>query len=233
VASVEAFNLFWDNTLTPIFSRRTNLYARASILGGILLLGVIVGLLVWWVHSSTFTKVGVAVPQPVPYSHKLHVVAVGLNCRYCHDSVDKSAFANLPSTETCMTCHSQIAATASDLAPVRASWTTGNPIQWNRVNQLPDFVYFDHQIHIAKGVGCESCHGRVDTMTTDVKAQTFYMSFCVDCHRDPAKYLRPADQIYTMGYKPAGDQLTIGKQLMQEYNIMAPNQLTNCSICHR
>jgi hypothetical protein len=219
--------------LTPIFSRRTNLFARLSILAAVILLGVVVGFLVWWVHSSTFTNVGVAVAQPVPYSHKLHVVALGLNCRYCHDSVDKSSFADLPSTETCMTCHSQIATNVANLALVRDSWTTGKPIQWVRVNQLPDYVYFNHQIHVTKGVGCETCHGRVDTMNTDVKANSFYMTFCVDCHRNPAQYLRPVDQVYTMGYKPAGDQLTIGKQLMQEYNIMPPSQLTNCSICHR
>jgi hypothetical protein len=207
--------------------------ARGSILAGVILLSAIVGFLVWYLHSSTYTKVGVTISQPVPYSHKLHVVALGLNCRYCHDSVDKSSFADLPSTETCMTCHSQIATNADTLAVVRASWATGQPIQWNRVNQLPDYVYFDHSIHIAKGVGCETCHGRVDTMNTDVKANSFDMTFCVNCHRNPAPYLRPADQVYTMGYKSAGDQLTIGKQLMQQYDIMPPSQLTNCSICHR
>lgn len=219
--------------MTPIFSRRTNFLARASIVAGVILLGAITGFLVWWLHSPTFTRVGVAVAQPVPYSHKLHVVAVGLNCRYCHDSVDKSSFADLPATETCMACHSQIAVNAADLAPVRDSWQTGNPISWNRVNQLPDFVYFNHEIHINKGVGCETCHGRVDTMNTDVKANNFTMSFCLDCHNDPAQYLRPADQVYTMGYKPSEDQLTLGKQLMQEYNVMPASQLTNCSICHR
>ena len=219
--------------MTPIFSRRTNFLAKASILGGVILLAAVTGFLVWWLHSPTFTHVGVAVAQPVPYSHQLHVAALGLNCRYCHDSVDKSAFADLPSTETCMTCHSQIATNVASLAPVRDSWTTGLPIQWNRVNQLPDFVYFNHEIHIAKGVGCETCHGRVDTMTTDVKVNNFTMGFCLDCHRDPAKYLRPLDQVYTMGYKPSGDQLTLGAQLVQEYDIMSPTQLTNCSICHR
>ena len=219
--------------MTPIFSRRSNFIAKASILGGAILLAAIIGLLVWWLHSPTFTRVGVPVAQPVPYSHQLHVAALGLNCRYCHDSVDKSAFADLPSTETCMTCHSQIATNVASLAPVRDSWLTGLPIQWNRVNQLPDYVYFNHEIHIAKGVGCETCHGRVDTMTTDVKANTFNMGFCLDCHRDPAKYLRPLDQIYTMGYQPSEDQLTLGAQLVQEYDIMSPSQLTNCSICHR
>jgi hypothetical protein len=132
-----------------------------------------------------------------------------------------------------MTCHSQIATNVASLAPVRDSWTTGLPIQWNRVNQLPDFVYFNHEIHVNKGVGCETCHGRVDTMTTDVEANNFTMGFCLDCHRDPAKYLRPLDQVYTMGYQPSEDQLTLGTQLVQEYNIMTPTQLTNCSICHR
>jgi len=219
--------------LRPLFSPRSNTIARASLIALPLLLILVVGGLVIYGESSAVTNVGVAVPQPVAYPHNLHVAVLGLDCRYCHDSVDKSSFADIPSTETCMTCHSQIALTNPALAPVRVSWQNGTPIQWTRVNQLPDFVYFDHEIHVDKGVGCETCHGRVDQMTTDVKANSFYMSFCLDCHRNPAKYLRPLDKVTTMGYKPAGDQLVIGAQLMKEYNILPPSQLINCSICHR
>jgi hypothetical protein len=219
--------------MPPIFPRQSNLIAKASILVGLVLGLAVTALLVWYAHSSAFTKVGVAVPQPVPFSHKLHVGALGLDCRYCHDSVEKSSFADIPPTETCMTCHSQIKTSAPDLAPVRDSWQTGMPIVWNRVNQLPDYVYFDHQIHIAKGVGCETCHGRVDQMTTDVKANTLYMSWCLNCHRDPAKYLRPLDQVYSMGYQPAVDQQTLGAQLVAANHVLHPSQLTNCSICHR
>jgi hypothetical protein len=219
--------------LPPIFPPRSNTIARASLVAIPLLLVVIVGFLVLYGESSAVTKVGVAVPQPVPYPHNLHVAVLGLDCRYCHDSVDQAAFADIPPTETCMTCHSQVALTNPVLAPVRDSYQTGKPIEWTRVNQLPDFVYFNHEIHVSKGVGCETCHGRVDQMTTDVKANSFYMSWCLDCHRNPAPYLRPLDKITTMGYKPAGDQAVIGAQLMKQYNILPSTQLINCSICHR
>jgi hypothetical protein len=185
------------------------------------------------VHSSTFNKVGVQVPQPVPFPHSFHVSALGLNCRYCHDSVDKSSFADLPPAETCMSCHSQVALTSPLLQPIRDSYATGKPVQWNRVNKVPDYVYFDHHIHINKGVGCETCHGRVDQMGTDVKANTFYMAWCLKCHRNPADYVRPRENVYDMGYTPSESQQTLGARLVKEYNIMPPSQLMNCSICHR
>jgi Cytochrome c7 and related cytochrome c len=219
--------------MPPIFPPRSNTFARVSIVVVLILLVVITLVLVHWLHSSTFNKVGVAVPQPVPFPHNFHVNIVGLNCRYCHESVDKSSFADIPPTQTCMSCHSQVALTNPILAPIRDSYATGKPVQWNRVNSLPDYVYFNHEIHIAKGVGCETCHGRVDQMTTDVKANTFYMAWCLQCHRDPAKYIRPVANVYDMGYQPQGDQATIGAQLVKEYNIMPPSQLLNCSICHR
>lgn len=219
--------------MPPIFPPRSNLFAKVSIVIAVLLLVIITALVVWYLHSSTFNRVGVNVPQPVPFPHSLHVSALGLNCRYCHDSVDKSSFADLPPTETCMTCHSQVAKDRPSLQPVRDSWETGKPIEWNRVNKVPDFVFFNHAIHVNKGVGCETCHGRVDEMTTNVKANTFYMDWCLQCHRNPAKYLRPRDQVYTMGYQPSGDQQTIGQNLVKEYNVMDTNQLINCSICHR
>jgi hypothetical protein len=222
-----------DSTLPPLFPPRSNTIARASLIVLPLLLIVVVGGLVLYGNSSAVTHVGVAVPQPVPYPHNLHVAVLGLDCRYCHAAVDKSSFADLPSTETCMTCHEQIAATVPDLQPVRDSWATGKPVEWTRVNQLADFVYFNHEIHVNKGVGCETCHGRVDTMATDVKANSFQMAWCLECHRNPAKYLRPLDKVYTMGYKPAGDQMTIGTQLVKDYNILPSTQLINCSICHR
>src|SRR5512140_1306157 len=142
--------------MPPIFPPRSNTFARASIVVGLLVLALLVGLLVWWLHSPTFNLVGVTVPQPVPFPHSFHISVVGLDCRYCHDSVEKSSFAGMPPTETCMSCHSQVALTNAKLQPVRDSWATGQPIQWNLVNKVPDFVYFDHHIHIAKGVGCES-----------------------------------------------------------------------------
>jgi hypothetical protein len=163
----------------------------------------------------------------------MHVSVVGLDCRYCHDSVDRSAFANLPPTETCMSCHSQVRTDSALLAPVRESWETGQPVAWNRVNNLADHVYFNHQIHVKKGVGCETCHGRVDTMTTAVKANTFFMAWCLDCHRNPERFVRPLDQVYVMGYQPAEDQATLGARLVEEYHIRPANELMDCSICHR
>lgn len=219
--------------MPPIFPPRSNLIARVSILVVLILVAVVVAALVLWTHSSANNKVGVAVAQPVPFPHSFHVGVLQLNCRYCHDTVDKSSFADLPSTETCMSCHSQVATTSPALQPVRDSWKNGTPIQWNRVNRVPDYVYFDHSIHVAKGVGCETCHGRMDTEGTAVKANTFYMAWCLKCHANPANYLRPKDQVYTMGYKPSGNQQEIGTALVKEYNVMPSFQLTNCSICHR
>ncbi|HEX7557325.1 MAG TPA: cytochrome c3 family protein [Leptolinea sp.] len=219
--------------MSPLFPSRSNTFARASLIILPLLLVVVIGGLVLYGNSSAVTKIGAAVPQPVPYPHDFHVGTLGLDCRYCHAAVNKSSFADLPPTETCMSCHSQVAVDNPDLAPVRDSWQTGKPIEWNRVNQLADYVYFNHEIHVNKGVGCETCHGRVDTMTTDVKANNMTMSWCLDCHRQPARYLRPMDKIYMMGYQPAGDQLTVGTQLMKDYSILPASQLINCSICHR
>ena len=219
--------------MPPIFPPRSNTFAKVSILAALILVAVIVTFLVLWLHSSTFNQVGVPVSQPVPFPHNFHVAVLGLNCRYCHDSVDKSGFADLPPTETCMSCHSQIATSDPTLAMVRESYATGVPIQWNRVNQLPDYVYFDHSIHVNKGVGCETCHGRVDEMTTDVKANTFYMAWCLKCHTHPADYIRPVADVYVMGYTPAEDQKTLGAKLVKEYNIMPSVQLINCSTCHR
>jgi hypothetical protein len=219
--------------MPPIFPPRSNTFARVSILASLVLLAAVTALGVWFVHSSTFSRVGVEIPQPVPFPHGFHVGAVQLDCRYCHDSVDRSAFANLPPTETCMSCHSQIRPDSELLAPVFQSWETGQPIEWVRVNDLPDHVFFNHQIHVAKGVGCETCHGRVDTQTTATKANAYYMSWCLDCHRDPAQFIRPRDQVYTMNYQPAGDQRTVGESLVGEYNIRSSFELTNCSICHR
>lgn len=219
--------------MPPIFPPRSNIFAKASILGILILLAAVVGALVWWLHSPTFNKVGVAVAQPVAFPHGFHTAAVGLDCLYCHDSADESSFAGLPPTETCMSCHSQIRLDSALLAPVRASWETGEPIAWNRVNDVPDYAYFDHSIHVNKGVGCESCHGRTDQQVTAVKTEAMYMSWCIDCHRNPAKNLRPLDQVTTMGYTPAEDQSALGARLMEEYDIRPASQLLNCSICHR
>lgn len=207
--------------------------ARLSLLVIPLVLAVIIGAVVWYTHSPAFNKVGVTIPQPVAFPHTMHVSVVGLDCRFCHSSVDKSSFAGLPPTETCMGCHSMVKTDSPLLAPVRQSWETGQPIEWNRVNNIPDYAYFNHQIHVKKGVGCETCHGRVDQMQTAVKAETLYMAWCIDCHREPQKFLRPVEAVYTMGYTPAEDQSVLGARLVEEYNILPVFQLMNCSTCHR
>ena len=219
--------------MPQLFPPRSNTISRVSILAILILLVAGTGGVVWYTHSTAFTKVGVPIPQPVPFAHNLHVAALGLNCRYCHIGVDQSSFADIPPAETCMSCHSQIATNSPNLQLVRDSYNKGTPIQWNRVNSLPDYVYFNHQIHVDKGVGCETCHGRMDKVTTAVRAKYFYMDTCTECHEDPSKYLRPQANIYDMGYTPSEDQSILGPKLMKEYNIMSPVQLNNCSICRR
>lgn len=218
--------------MAQIFHPSTNTIAKVSIFGGVFILAGVAALIMAFVRSSYATGVGVFVEQPVPFSHEHHVSGLGIDCRYCHTSVEKSSFAGIPPTETCMTCHSQIWTNAAVLEPVRASFRTNQPIQWNRVHNLPDFVYFNHSIHVAKGVGCETCHGRVDQMALTYKANTLYMEWCLECHRHPENYLRPVEEVYTMGYQPQQDQVTMGRELVKAYNIQV-NQLTNCWICHR
>ena len=168
--------------------------------------------------------------QPVPFSHEHHAGGLGIDCRYCHVSVEVSSFADIPPTAICMHCHSQIWATAPALAPVHESYQTGRSIQWTKVYELPDFVYFDHSIHVHKGVGCSTCHGSVEHMPLTWQAPRLTMSWCLDCHRNPEMYVRPKSQVFNMDYKAPPDQAALGKRLVHEYNIQ---RLTSCSICHR
>ncbi len=181
-------------------------------------------------RSSYFTHVGVARQQPVPFSHKHHVTGIGLDCRYCHTSVETSAFAGIPPTETCMTCHSQVWRDAPLLEPVRESWRSGSPVAWNRVHDLPDFAYFNHSIHLHKGIGCQSCHGAVGEMPLMRKANTLNMEWCLDCHRAPERHVRPREQVFNVDYEPAEPQSVIGPKLVEAYDIQ---RLQDCSICHR
>lgn len=185
---------------------------------------------VYW--GPTVTRKGVALNQPIPFSHQRHVAGNGIDCRYCHTTVETSAFAGIPPTETCMTCHSQVLADQSMLAPVHESWRTGEPMEWSRVNDLPDFAYFNHSIHVAKGVGCTECHGRVDQMRLTYKAETLHMGFCLRCHKAPEKFIRPKEEVFNMEWERPSNQLEMGRELIQKYNIEV-GQLKNCSICHR
>lgn len=184
-------------------------------------------------RSPYVTDAGVFRDQPIPFSHKHHVNGLGIDCRYCHTSVEDSSFAGIPATRICMTCHSKIWTGAELLEPVRHSWRTGTPIAWQRVNNLPDFVYFNHQIHVAKGVGCSTCHGRVDLMPLTMQAATLQMEWCLDCHREPERFLRPRDKVFEMDWKPPSDQLRAGRELARQYKLLPAQLMQNCSLCHR
>jgi len=219
--------------MPQIFHRSTNTFSKVSIFGAVFFLAFLLWLFGALSRSSWATQAGVAREQPVPFSHAHHVGDEGIDCRYCHTSVEKSSFAGLPPTETCMTCHSQLWKDAPLLEPIRASFATNNPVQWNRVHDLPDYVYFNHSIHVAKGIGCSTCHGRVDQMPLTRKTETLYMKWCLECHRDPQKYVRPRDEIYDMTWQPSHDRNGEGEALIRQYHIDASGRLTNCSTCHR
>jgi hypothetical protein len=218
--------------MAQIFHPSTNTISKVTIFGGVFILAGLGILASIFVRSSYVTQVGVTIEQPVQFSHDRHVNGNGLDCRYCHTSVEDSSFANIPPTHTCMTCHSQIWSNSPQLALVRESFETGEPIPWVRVHDMPDFVYFDHSIHIEKGIGCETCHGQVNEMPLIRKVNTMQMEWCLDCHRAPEKYIRPKEEVYTMGWIPPEDQLTLGARLVDEYNVNV-EQLSNCSVCHR
>jgi hypothetical protein len=216
--------------MPQIFHRSTNTYSKVSIFGAVFILGFLLWLFGAWSRSSWATQAGVAREQPVPFSHAHHVGDVGLDCRYCHTTVETSDFANIPPTKTCMNCHSQIWNTSPTLEPVRESFRTDRSTAWTRVHDLPDFAYFNHSIHVNKGVGCETCHGRVDKMPLTWQKASLQMEWCLDCHRHPEQYVRPREAVFQMGYEPPIDQETLGRQLVKEYKIQS---LTSCSTCHR
>ncbi|MFZ0284345.1 MAG: cytochrome c3 family protein, partial [Terriglobales bacterium] len=184
-----------------IFHRSTNTISRATIYGAVFLIAVLLWAVLELQRSPYITYAKVARPQPVPFSHQHHVAGLGIDCRYCHTSVETSSFAGIPPTKTCMNCHSQIWTGAALLEPVRESFRSGKSLVWTRANDLPDFVYFNHSIHINKGVGCNTCHGPVDRMPLMFNAYSLQMEWCLNCHRDPAKNLRPRDQVFNMRYE--------------------------------
>ncbi|HEX8153417.1 MAG TPA: cytochrome c3 family protein, partial [Thermoanaerobaculia bacterium] len=181
------------------------------------------------VRSPYFTNQGIAREQVVPFSHQHHVAGLGIDCRYCHTTVEKTAFAGIPPTSTCMNCHSQIWTNAEMLEPIRASFASGKSIRWSRVHRLPDFVHFKHDIHVNKGIGCASCHGRIDTMNLVYQASPLTMEWCLSCHRAPEKHIRPREEVFNMNYVPAKPQSVLGPELVEKYNVQ---KLTSCSTCH-
>ena len=218
--------------VAQVFHRSANVLARASIVGGGLaaVAIVLIGSAIY--RSPVLTQVNVVKAQPIPFSHQRHVGGNGIDCRYCHTSVEKSGVANIPPTETCMTCHSQILADAPMLQPVHESWKSGKPIEWTRVYDLPDFVYFNHSIHVAKGIGCSTCHGQIQDQPLTRKVNTLHMSWCLECHRAPQKFIRPKDKVFDIDWEAPADQIEQGKALVEAYNVNV-EQLDNCSVCHR
>lgn len=190
-------------------------------------------ILAWRTYTGPVPRLNAPVEQPIPFSHKHHVGDDGLDCRYCHTSVEKSSFAGMPSTELCLTCHSQLYKDSPMLAPLRDSLRTGRPIKWNRVHDLPDFVYFNHSIHIMKGVGCATCHGQVDEMPLIRRTESLEMQWCLSCHRGPEKFLRPKERIFDMNWRPSPEeQEVLGRTLLRQNDIQK-NRITDCSTCHR
>jgi Cytochrome c7 and related cytochrome c len=219
--------------MSQIFPKSANAAARSSLFG-VLILVLFVGWVVFTLmRSSWVTKQNEFVEQPIQFSHAHHVGGIGLDCRYCHTSVEKAAFAGIPPTKTCMNCHSQIWANAPMLEPVRASFRNNTPLTWSRVNDLPDFVYFNHQIHVKQGVGCATCHGPVDKMPLVYQATSMQMEWCLDCHRAPEKYLRPRSEVFNMAYEAPANQLEVGLALKKEYKVAGAEHMTSCSVCHR
>ena len=216
--------------MPQIFRRSANTLSKVSLVGllsvvaGLILLAMVLG------RSSYVTRANEYIEQPIQFSHLHHVSDDGIDCRYCHTSVETSPFAGIPPTKTCMNCHSQLFNTEPILEPVRASFREDKPLHWVRVHDLPDFVYFNHSIHVKKGMGCEVCHGRIDQMPLTLQARSLQMEWCIDCHRNPENYVRPRSEITTMGYRPPLPQSVIGPQLVKEYGIQS---LTSCSTCHR
>ncbi|PYR43007.1 MAG: cytochrome C [Acidobacteria bacterium] len=218
--------------MSQIFNRSANTIARVSIFGAVFFVAALGWLFDAVNRSPWVTEASVAREQPIQFSHERHVAGNGIDCRYCHTSVEESSFAGIPPTKTCMNCHSQIFASSPFLEPVRESFRSGRSIQWTRVHDLPDFVYFNHSIHVAKGVGCTTCHGQVDRMPLMMQDKSLQMEWCLDCHRNPERYVRPREAVFRVDYAPPStrDQLELGKRLVAEYQIQ---KLTSCSTCHR
>jgi hypothetical protein len=216
--------------MPQLFHRSTNTLSRLSVFGAAFFAAAGLGYLAILARSPLETGVNQPVPQPIEFSHRHHVGDVGFDCRYCHATAEQSPFAGMPTSATCMHCHTQIWAQSPKLEVLRQSVEAGVPIAWNRVYDLPDFTYFDHRAHVLGGFGCETCHGRVDRMSEIWQAEPLLMTWCLDCHRDPAQYVRPREAVYVMGYEPRVDQAVLGPQLAAEYGLQAK---TDCTVCHR
>lgn len=213
-----------------IFHPSLNVISKLSVALIVVLVG---GTLFAWdsfLRSDFVTGVADSVEQPIPFSHRHHVGGIGIDCRYCHTSVEDGRYAGIPSSKVCMTCHSLIWTDAGLLEPMRESFRTNEPVRWTRVHDLPDFVYFDHSVHIAKGIGCSSCHGPVDTMPLVYKQETLTMGWCLSCHKDPTPNVRDREDITNMAWMPRDVTEEHRAELCERNDVRS---LTNCSVCHR
>jgi hypothetical protein len=215
--------------MASIFSKSSDTYIRIGLLVLVLGAGATIAL-AFYLANPQVRETGYAPLQPVEYSHKLHAGDLGMDCRYCHSSVEQAAYAAIPATEVCMNCHVRVKADSPLLQMVRESYATGQPIPWVKVHSLPDYVYFNHQAHVAAGVGCVSCHGRIDQMIVVKQVEPLSMAWCLDCHRNPAPKLRPVDQVTNMAWQPDRDPVELGRQIAETKGIAPP---VNCSGCHR
>ena len=213
----------------PVFPRWANKTRR---IGGLVLgiAPIYLIALVWYTFSPNTTDVGYAPKQPIPYSHALHAGELGIDCRYCHTTAFESSFSAVPTTDTCMNCHARVRNSSPKLKPLFVAAETGGPVHWKKVHDLPDYAFFNHSAHVNKGVGCVTCHGRVDTMVTVYQAKTLSMGWCLNCHRNPDPHLRPLNEITSMNWKPPADDAGYGAKLRAENDV---NPRTDCSTCHR
>ncbi len=216
--------------MAQLFRPSSNTYANVGIAAVLLLVCSTIAVAYVIDRGPWITSVQMAPEQPIPFSHKHHVKDDGIDCRYCHTSVEYSGYAGLPPTETCMSCHSQIWTGAVVTKPIRDSWATGKSIEWTRVHDLPDFVYFNHSIHLNKGIGCSTCHGQVNEMALTYKVNTLNMNWCINCHRNPGQFVRPRSEVFNINYKYPSNQSELGPKLVKEYHVQS---LTDCVTCHR
>src|ERR1700682_6070025 len=220
--------------MAQIFHRSTNFIARFSVFSTLFLVGVALVAVLAVARSPYMTRQNISREQPVQFSHKHHVGDDGIDCRYCHTGVETSAVAGIPPpTKTSINSHSVLLKNAPSLEPIRESYRSDKSIQWVKVHRLADFVYFNHSIHINKGVGCSTCHGQINQMPLVFQARTLTMDWCVDCHRNPEQNLRPRDEVFSMDWKAPANQEEIGKKLAADNKIRTASELTNCSTCHR
>jgi hypothetical protein len=219
--------------MAQVFNRSANNIAKISMIVAVILGGLAFYFYTQIARSSYLTGIYIEKQQPVQFSHRHHVGDDGIDCRYCHTQVETSASAGIPPTQTCMNCHNQLWADTPYLEPVRASFRENKPIEWERVHDLPEFAYFNHSIHVAKGVGCSTCHGQVDDMAAVFQQNSLQMEWCLSCHREPEKYIRPKSEIYNMKWQDSDLTAEQRQELKEQYKIRSREMLTSCSTCHR